>query len=338
LEFNLAILGVEKGAEQEDHQNMALQQVIEVYELLDSSKVNGKQVASLLRKRGVQDVKVLPIQGKGGKTDSIRVVIPGATGKNSGGHSPTLGIIGRLGGVGARPHVIGLVSDADGAIAAISIALKLADMKKRGDVLAGDVIITTHICPNAPVLPHEPVPFMGSWVDMRTLNEHEVNAEMDAILSIDTTKGNRLINQRGFAISPVTKEGYILKVSDDLLRVMEITTGRMPFVFPITTQDITPYGNGLFHLNSIMQPAVATPAPVVGVAITAQSTVPGCATGASHPVDIEEAVRFSIEVAKLFGAGKCRFYDEEEFGRIVKLYGTMTHLQTLGGRAKHRKA
>jgi hypothetical protein len=317
---------------------MALQQVIEIFELLDSSKVSGKQVASLLRKRGAQDVKVLPIRGKGGKTDSIRVMIPGAAGKRSGGHSPTLGIIGRLGGVGARPHMIGLVSDADGAIAAISIALKLADMKKRGDALAGDVIITTHICPNAPVLPHEPVPFMGSWVDMGTLNEHEVNAEMDAILSIDTTKGNRVINQRGFAISPVAKEGYILKVSDDLLRIMEITTGRMPFVFPITTQDITPYGNGLFHLNSIMQPSVATRAPVVGVAITAQTTVPGCATGASHPVDIEEAVRFSIEVAKLFGTEKCRFYDEEEFERIVKLYGVMSHLQTFGDRAKHRKA
>jgi hypothetical protein len=196
---------------------------------------------------GLQDVKVLPIQGKGGKTESLRIVIPGTAGKKSGGDAPTLGIIGRLGGVGARPQVIGLVSDADGAIAAISAALKLADMKKRGDRLTGDVIITTHICPNAPTLPHEPVPFMGSWVDMRTLNEYEVSAEMDAILSIDTTKGNRVINQRGFAISPVTKEGYILKVSDDLLRIMEISTGRMPFVFPITTQDITPYGNGLFH-------------------------------------------------------------------------------------------
>ena len=317
---------------------MALQQVIEVYELLDSAKVNGRQVASLLRKRGLRDVKVLPIRGKGGKTDSIRTLIPGASGKKAGGHAPTLGIIGRLGGVGARPQVIGLVSDADGAIAAISAALKLADMKKRGDLLTGDVIITTHICPNAPTLPHEPVPFMGSWVDMRTLNDYEVSAEMDAILSLDTTKGNRVINQRGFAISPVTKEGYILKVSDDLLRIMEITTGKMPFVFPITTQDITPYGNGLFHLNSIMQPAVATSAPVVGVAITAQATVPGCATGASHPVDIEEAVRFSIEVGKLFGAGKCRFYDEEEFAKIVRLYGPMTHLQTYGVGAEPQKA
>jgi hypothetical protein len=113
---------------------------------------------------------------------------------------------------------------------------------------------------------------------------------------------------------------------------MEITTGRRPSVFAITTQDITPYGNGLFHLNSIMQPSVATQAPVVGVAITTESPVPGCATGASHTVDIEEAARFSIEVAKHFGAGQCQFYDEEEFKRIVELYGSMRHLQTLGGK------
>jgi hypothetical protein len=103
-------------------------------------------------------------------------------------------------------------------------------------------------------------------------------------------------------------------------------------VFAITTQDITPYGNDLFHLNSILQPSVATGAPVVGLAITTESVVPGCATGASHVTDIEEAVRFSIEVAKNFAAGQCRFHDEQEFRRIIELYGPMNHLQTLGGK------
>ena len=311
---------------------MALKQVIEIYELLDSAKVTGEQVASLLKKRGADEVEVKSIRGEKGKTDSIKVCFTGSKGKRSGGNSPTLGVIGRLGGVGARPQMIGLVSDADGAIAALSIALKLADMKGQGDVLPGDVIVTTHICPDAPTTPHEPVPFMGSPVDMQSLNEHEVDPKMEAILSIDTTKGNRIINQRGFAISPTVKEGYILKVSEDLLRIMEITTGRRASVFAITTQDITPYGNSLFHLNSIMQPCVATQAPVVGVAITTESVVPGCATGASHPTDIEETVRFSIEVAKHFGMGQCRFYDGEEFKKIVKLYGPMNHLQTLGGK------
>jgi hypothetical protein len=311
---------------------MALKQVIEIYELLDSAEVNGEAVASLLKKRGVDEVEVKSIRGEKGKTDSIKVWIPGLKGKRSGGPSPTLGVIGRLGGIGARPEMIGLVSDADGAIAALSVALKLADMKERGDRLPGDVILATHVCPNAPTLPHEPVPFMGSPVDMKSLNDHEVDPEMEAILSIDTTKGNRIINQRGFAVSPTVKEGYILRVNEDLLRIMEITTGRRPSVFAITTQDVTPYGNDLFHLNSIMQPCVATQAPVVGVAITAESVVPGSATGASHVVDIEEAVRFIIEVAKNFGKGQCGFYDEEEFKRIVELYGSMRHLQTLGGK------
>jgi hypothetical protein len=216
-------------------------------------------------------------------------------------------------------------------VTALSVALKLADMKRKGDDLQGDVIVSTHVCPNAPTQPHEPVPFMGSPVDMKTLNDHEVDPGMEAILSIDTTKGNRIINQRGFAISPTVKEGYILRVSEDLLSLMEITTGRRPSVFAITTQDITPYGNGIFHLNSILQPCTATRAPVVGMAITTETAVPGCATGASHEIDISEAVRFSIEVAKAFGAGKCRFYDPEEFARVLKLYGPMNHLQTLGG-------
>ncbi|MFH1350044.1 MAG: DUF1177 domain-containing protein [Pseudomonadota bacterium] len=309
---------------------MALRQVIEIFELLDDGQVDGERVASLLKERGVDDVDVRSIQGEKGKTDSIKILIPGSTGKKSGGKSPTLGLIGRLGGVGARPQMIGLVSDADGAITVLSVALKLADMRKRGDVLPGDVIVATHICPSSPVIPHEPVPFMGAPVDMKSLNDHEVDSRMEAILSFDATKGNRIINQRGFAISPTVKEGYILRVSEDLLSIMEITAGRRPSVFAITTQDITPYGNGLFHLNSIMQPSVATNAPVVGVAITAESVVPGCATGASHPVDIEETVRFSIEVAKYFGLGKCRFYDEDEFKRIKERYGSMHHLQTLG--------
>lgn len=311
---------------------MALKQVMEVYELLDSARVNGEEVARLLRDRGIREVEVVPIRGDKGITDSIKIRIPGTAGKRSGGLSPTLGVIGRLGGIGARPQMIGLVSDADGAIAALSIALKLADMRERGDGLPGDVIMATHICPNAPTTPHDPVPFMGSPVDMQSLNAHEVDAEMEAILSIDATKGNRIINQRGFAISPTAKGGYILKVSQDLLTIMEITTGKRPSVFAITTQDITPYGNGLYHLNSIMQPCVATQAPVVGVAITAESAVPGCATGANHIVDIEEAVRFAVEVAKQFGGGRCAFYDEEEFQRITGLYGSMQHLQTLGAK------
>ncbi|HEY64943.1 MAG TPA: DUF1177 domain-containing protein [Caldilineae bacterium] len=311
---------------------MTLKQTIEAYELLDSATVSGEAVAAALRERGLQP-EVIPVQGDQGSTDFVSVVVPGTAGKQAGGEAPTLGIIGRLGGIGARPTAIGLVSDADGAITAIACALKLADMARAGDRLSGDVIVATHICPNAPTQPHDPVPFMGSPVDIATMNRYEVHPEMDAILSIDTTRGNWVINRRGFAISPTVKEGYILQVSPDLLRIMSVVTGRPPVVLPITTQDITPYGNGIPHLNSIMQPATATDAPVVGVALTAEIPVPGCATGASQIADIEMAARFCVEVAKAFGRDECAFYDAEVFERLVALYGSMKRLQTMGGEA-----
>jgi hypothetical protein len=307
---------------------MAFKQTIEAYELLDSARVTGEVVAGVLRGRGLE-VRVIPVHGERGKTDFLRACIPGTDGKAAVGSAPTLGIIGRLGGIGARPAAVGLVSDADGAIAALACALKLADMARAGDCLPGDVLIATHICPDAPVIPHEPVPFMGAPVDMATMNRHEVQPEMDAILSVDTTRGNWVVNRRGFAITPTVKEGYILKVSPGLLRIMSNVTGQLPFVLPLATQDITPYGNGLDHINSILQPATATPSPVVGVALAAETAVPGCASGASQVVDIEVAVRFCLEVAKAFGRGACEFYDAAEFARLVALYGSMQHLQTV---------
>lgn len=241
-------------------------------------------------------------------------------------HARTLGIIGRLGGIGARPSVIGMVSDADGAISALASALKLAEMKARGDILAGDVVITTHICPHAPTMPHSPVPFMGSPVDMGVNNAFEVKLEADAILSVDTTKGNNSMAYKGVMISPTVKEGYILKASEDLVYTLGVTSGVGARVFHVATQDITPYSNKLWHLNSIMQPACATHSPVVGVAITSAMAVPGCASGASHLGDVELAARFCVEVAKGYGAGRIAFYDEVEFEQLRRLYGSMTHL------------
>ena len=133
-----------------------------------------------------------------------------------------------------------------------------------------------------------------------------------------------------FSISPTVMQGYILKVSSDLVDLMEITLGKPAHVFPLSQQDITPYGNDLYHLNSILQPSTATKAPVVGVAITAATAVPGCATGASHVTDIEEAARFMLEAAKAFGRGELSFYDEKEFAHLQKLYGDMSHFQGFG--------
>ncbi len=315
-------------------ETVLIRQMLEIYDLVDKPQANGEEVAALLRERGAEDVTVTTVGGDRGSTDCIKVVIPGSHGKTQGGDAPTLGIIGRLGGLGARPELIGAVSDGDGALAALTCALKLVEMHTAGDVLPGDVIVATHICPDAPTLPHDPVPFMDSPIDMTTMNRMEVDERMDAIVSIDTTKGNRIINQNGIAISPTTKDGYILPVSNDLMDVMTRVTGKMPQVFALSQQDITPYGNDLYHLNSILQPTTATSAPVVGVAIATEQMVAGCATGATHGTDVEEAARFALEVAKVYGAGTCTFYNETEWEHLVALYGTQERFQTMGNGTK----
>ncbi|MTC61681.1 DUF1177 family protein [Providencia rustigianii] len=306
---------------------MTLKQTLCVYELLDCANVSGNDVVKLFQDFPAVQVTSTTVTDSKGQSDFIRITIPGTQGKSKGYQAPTLGIIGRLGGIGARPSRVGVVSDADGAIAAITAGLKLAQMQQRGDKLLGDVIITTHICPNAPTRPHTPVDFMDSPLEDQTMNQYEGIPEADAILSVDTTKGNRLLNHKGYALSPTVKAGYILPVSEDLLRLMEWSSGQNAVTFPLSIQDITPYGNGLHHINSIMQPAVSTLAPVVGVAICTETVVPGCSTGSSHEVDIAASVKFIIEVAKEFGEGKCSFYDLEQYQLLTQLYGDMKHLQ-----------
>ncbi len=284
-----------------------LNHVMKIYEVLDQPDITGEDVASLFTKAEVETVT------EEGSTDFIKIAF--------GSGPPVLGIIGQLGGIGARERA-GLVSDAEGALTVLACALQLETLR-----LKGTVIVTTHICNTAPIIPHELVDFMGAPLRVSTMMEHFVDERMDAVLSVDTTRGNRIINYKGFAISPTVKEGYILRVSEDLLDVQQRVTGRLPVVFPITTQDITPYSNQVYHLNAIMQPCTKTDAPVVGVAITSEVVVPGCATGTNQLLDVEAAARFCVEVAKDYTEGKCSFYDREEFQKLQNMYGSMSHLQ-----------
>ena len=142
---------------------MLFKQLIDAYEIIDSSRADGERVADYLKMiRPNAQIQVYPLVGPNGSTDMLKVLIPGVIGKSKGGSAPTIGLLGRLGGLGARPERIGYVSDGDGALVAIALAAKLLSMQNKGDLLDGDVMISTHICPDAPTAPHIPVPFMGS--------------------------------------------------------------------------------------------------------------------------------------------------------------------------------
>ena len=51
-----------------------LKQVMEIYELLDSPRVTGEDVANLLRSRGLTDISVKTIKGERGQTDFIKIL------------------------------------------------------------------------------------------------------------------------------------------------------------------------------------------------------------------------------------------------------------------------
>ncbi len=300
---------------------MIWSEIIEIGRLIDSPQIDRKAVQTAFPPK-----TQLEITPQTPHVDLVKIVIPGSEGRIQGGESPTLGIIGRSEGIGARPEVNGLISDSDGAIVALATALKIARMAENGDYLAGDIILTTHLCPRAEIEERKPVPFVKSHFDLEKAISFEVDPAMEAILSIDATKGNRIINHRGIAITPTLKEGYLLRVSEDLLDILEAITGKPPLVLPLTTQDITPYSNGLYHINSIMQHGTFTSSPVVGLAITAETAVPGCAAHSTNPSDLDTAARFALAVAQNFGRGKCCFFTQEEFQKMQKLYGPLDHL------------
>ena len=88
---------------------MLLRQVLELFDLLDTPNANGTTITELLKERGAAEVSVENVKGEEGDTDCVTILIKGSEGKSSGGTAPTLGIIGRLGGLGARPEVTGFI-------------------------------------------------------------------------------------------------------------------------------------------------------------------------------------------------------------------------------------
>jgi len=310
-----------------------LRHVLEIVDLLENPQTDGGKVAEFFKEKGLIDlmeIKVETIKGEKGSTDFITIKIPGKEGKTNHGSSPTLGVVGRLGGVGARPSFIGMVSDADGAIVALATAYKIAELKKRGDVLPGDVIVTTHICQNAPTKPYKPAPMMDSPIPITTLLKKEAHPEMDAILSVDATKANWVIKHTGIAITPTIKEGWILRVSQDLIDILIRVTGDLPAIVPITMQDVLPFTTPVYHINSIVQPWIYTSAPVVGVAITTKAVVPGSATGPTDISSLEKATRFVVEVAKDYTMKRAKFFDEEEWKKIIEIHGEVKSILRKG--------
>ena len=291
---------------------MLLEQIMDMSDILDCSKASGKQIKEYLHSiKSDADIDVYELNGPKGKTDMVKLRLPGINGKTRGGKAATIGLLGRPGGLCASPERLGFMSNGDGAIIALAIAAKLLKMQNKGEFMEGDVFISTQVCHDGLKRPYNTVPFMGSTVNMAQFNQNDLSFELDAILSVDTVRSDRVINNHNFAIPHAINDFCMLKVSNSLLDIMQMVTGRSQQVFSLSTQDITPYGNDLYHINCKLQPCTAS--------------------DTAHYADIEAAARFMLEVAKEFGRGECHC-NKEEKNKVLMLSGSMKHFQTMGAR------
>ena len=267
-------------------------------------------------------------EGEKGRTEFVKILFPGINGRSAGGTAPTLGIIGSNGGIRLPTERPGLVSDADGCIVGLACAQRLARMASRGQRLQGDVLVSTHICQRAHPEPHDPYPFVMSPLPSSEKHPRLVDERMDAILTPETCKGNKLVSPpAGFAVTQPVKEGYILRPHESILHLYEMTTGKMPVVFPLNMQDITPYESGVHHVCGMALPSVFSPAPVIGVPLAMEVPIMPAATGTQQPSALEAAGRFCLEVAGGLGRGSCQFYYESDYQGFIEAYGPIRSWQ-----------
>lgn len=302
-----------------------LKEVIDTVEALDPPAAGAKEFCALLP-AGACEVSVEPYAGPLGRTEFVTFRFRGRAGRAGGGASRTLGIIGSLGALRLPGDYPGLNSDADGALVALACVLRLARMRSRGMALNGDVTVTTHICQAGHPEPHDPLPFVMPPLDVDEEYRRLTLPEMEAILTPETCKGNKLVSETGFAITPPVKQGYILRPHATLIQMMEVVTSRPARLFPLNMQDITPFGNGIHHVCGMMLPGQFTDAPVVGVPVTSQMQVPAASTGVTQLSALEACGRFCVEVATAFGIGACHLHYEDDFAAMQARYGSMKHL------------
>lgn len=305
-----------------------LRDVIDTIDFLDNSSNSAEAFAEFLPD-GPHAVEITPFESDLGTTDFIKILFPGSAGKSAGGDAPTTGIIGSNGGLRLPGPYPGLASDADGCIVGLTAALRLARMHTRGQQLAGDVLVSTHICQKARPVPHDPYPFVMSPLPSSEKHPRLVDTRMDAMLTPETCKGNKMVSHLGFAVTPPVREGIIMRPHASILHIVEMVTGKAPVVFPITMQDVTPYELGVHHICGMVLPSIFSAAPVIGVPLVTEIETHPSATGVQQPTVLETAARFCLEVATSFGNGDCEFYYPGDFEGMVSTFKGLRGWQSL---------
>lgn len=170
-----------------------------------------------------------------------------------GGGKQRIEILGRLGAIQMKENK-GLVSDADGAIVSLTALLELVNLMQKGIEFDIDISIITNISLNAKLISHKPFNFMVPLIDFNDALKEEVDPKADLILSIDSTKGNIIAKYDDFALTHVIKDGYILKLDDNVIEIYNRITGHEIYFIPLTTGDLTPIDFKVYHISTLVSP------------------------------------------------------------------------------------
>ncbi|BFI75933.1 DUF1177 domain-containing protein [Sulfurisphaera ohwakuensis] len=285
---------------------MILKTLIDVIDILES-----KNPLEMIRKRLENKVEYEEI--KVGEVPYIKVLY-------KGGGKDKIEILGRLGAIQMVGTNKGLVSDADGAIITLTTLFELLDLMDKGVAFNIDILFVTNLATKAKLIPHKPFDFMVPLMGLDDALKIEVDPTASFILSIDSTKGNRLAKYNDFALTHVVKDGYILKLHDNVIDIYNRVTEHEIYMVPLTTGDLTPLDYNVYHISTLISPWLYTSSPVVGLATVSKQVIPGYETGVQNLTMFEHASRFCVELIKYLEKGG-KVYDENELMELESKLG-----------------
>ncbi|QIW22735.1 DUF1177 domain-containing protein [Sulfolobus sp. S-194] len=285
---------------------MILKTLIDVINILES-----KNPLEIIRKRLENKVKYEEITV--GEVPYIKVLYKGE-GKDK------IEILGRLGAIQMVGTNKGLVSDADGAIITLTTLLELLNLMDKGITFDIDILFVTNLATKAKLIPHKPFDFMVPLMGLDDALKIEVDPTASFILSIDSTKGNRLAKYDDFALTHVVKDGYILKLHDNIIDIYNRVTEHEIYMISLTTGDLTPLDYNVYHISTLISPWLYTSSPVLGLATVSKQVIPGYETGVQNLTMLEHASRFCIELIKYLEKGG-KVYNENELMELESKLG-----------------
>ncbi|QGR19573.1 DUF1177 family protein [Stygiolobus azoricus] len=281
---------------------MILENLIKVINSLETK--NPKQKVFELIKGKHVEVEEINLKGDNNEEVTyLRFYI-----KNS--RKRTIEVLGRLGSI-QLSNSIGLVSDADGAIVSLTVLMEILNLYENGFDIPVNVTVITNLSTNARLIPHQPFYFMIPLIGLEEAMKYEVDKNSDTLISIDSTKGNKTAKFKDFAITHVVKEGYILRVVDEIIDIYTRVTGHEPYFVPLTTGDLTPLSFNVYHISTLISPWMYTNAAVLGVATVSTYPIPGYVTGVMDITMLEHASRFIVELIKYLDNERLIYYDNE---------------------------